>query len=394
MMTEQLLTLTLVTLFWTALGLVIYAYAGYPLLLALLARFCGSRPRARRAMAFELPTVSVLIAAYNEERWIARRIANALAQDYPADRLSVVIASDGSTDQTARIAEQWARKHPGRVLVHEFTTRRGKAAVLNEALPAVPGELVVLSDANTFFAPRAVRHLARWFASPSTSAVCGQLQLVDPATGSNVDSLYWRYENFLKQREAHLGALLGANGAIYAVRREQYLPIPDDTVIDDFVIPLQIKLKYGGAIVFDPAAIATEETPPHVSDEFRRRARIGAGGFQCLPRLWRLALPSSGWTSLAFVSHKVLRWFAPLLLLVALAANLALLGHVAYQIILLVQLTFAAAAALGCFVTGRGPLARTLRLTTLFASMNAALAVGFFRWVGGAQAAAWQRTAR
>jgi cellulose synthase/poly-beta-1,6-N-acetylglucosamine synthase-like glycosyltransferase len=393
-MIGELVASGLAVLFWSALGLVAYAYLGYPLLVWGLARVLGRKRTPPVASDDKLPSVSLLISALNEEKWIGQRIANALAQDYPADRLQVVVASDGSSDRTAAIVQQLARRHPGRVVLHDFESRRGKANVLNELVPALDGELVVLSDANTFFDVTAVRNLARWFSHQRVVAVCGKLHLVDPATGGNVDGLYWRYENFLKEQEGRLDALLGANGAVYAIRRSQYVPIPPDTIIDDFVIPLVTRLRYGGSIVYDAEAVATEETPPSVGDEFRRRARIGAGGFQSLARLWPLALPSAGWTSLAFVSHKVLRWVAPLFLVVALLTNLLLLGETLYQALFALQVLFYGAAAMGHLIPGSGTLPRMLRLTTLFASMNAALAVGFWRWLAGGQQAAWQRTAR
>ena len=380
--------------FWISVSLVAYAYVGYPLLLVVVARCFGRPRRPPQAHDTDLPHVSLLIAALNEEKWIGERIANALAQDYPADRLHIVVASDGSSDHTAAIVREAARRHPGRITLHDFHSRRGKASVLNELVPAVAGEIVVLSDANTFFAPSAARRLVRWFRDPQVVAVCGQLNLVDPVTGGNVDSLYWRFENFLKEREARLGALLGANGAVYALRRKQYVPIPADTIIDDFVIPLLMKLHNKGEIVYDREADAMEETPPHVADEFRRRARIGAGGFQSLARLWPLLLPSAGWTCLAFVSHKLLRWVAPLFLVMALVANGLLLADPLYRVLFALQLAFYAAAAFGCFVPGRGIIPRALRLSTLFASMNAALAVGFWRWMAGTQGGTWQRTAR
>jgi cellulose synthase/poly-beta-1,6-N-acetylglucosamine synthase-like glycosyltransferase len=255
-------------------------------------------------------------------------------------------------------------------------------------------DVVVLSDANTLFDRDAVRNLARWFRDPSVVAVCGKLNLCDPATGRNVDSLYWRYENFLKRCEAQLGALLGANGAVYAIRRAEYVPIPGDTIIDDLVIPLAMKLRTRGRIVYDPQAIATEETPPTIGEEFRRRARIGAGGFQSLWRLWPIALPTAGWTAFAFVSHKVLRWIAPFFLLLALIGNITLLGEPFYRFLLALQGTFYLAAGIGNVLPGNGSLIRCLRLATLFTSMNVALAVGFWRWLLGMQGGTWQRTAR
>jgi cellulose synthase/poly-beta-1,6-N-acetylglucosamine synthase-like glycosyltransferase len=240
----------------------------------------------------------------------------------------------------------------------------------------------------------AVSNLVRWFADPSVGTACGKLLLFDPLSGRNVDSLYWRYETLLKRWEGRLGALLGSNGAIYAIRREHYIPIPGDTIIDDFTIPLLLKLRHGKRIVYDEEAIANEETAPDVRAEFRRRARIGAGGFQSIVRLWRLMLPTYGWTSLAFVSHKVLRWFCPFFLLLALAANLLLVTNPFYVLILAGQVAFYSLALAGVFLPGNGSLVRLLRLTTLFTSMNIALAVGFWRWLTGQQPGTWQPTAR
>jgi cellulose synthase/poly-beta-1,6-N-acetylglucosamine synthase-like glycosyltransferase len=384
----------LATVLWTSLGLVAYAYVGYPLLVYLLSRIVGRRDRSPSTREQSRPTVSLLIAAHNEEKWIARRIANALAQDYPADRLQIVVASDGSSDRTCSIVRELAARHPGRITLYEFHERRGKASVLNAVMPLLKSDLVVLSDANTFFDPPAVGHLAAWFSDADVVSVCGKLHLTDPETGNNVDSLYWQYENLLKESEARLGALLGANGAVYAIRRSAYVPIPGDTIIDDFLIPLLMKLRTHGKLVYDARAVAREETPPNVSDEFRRRARIGAGGFQCLARLWPLALPSAGWTSLAFVSHKVLRWFAPLFLVLAVVANVLLLPERIYLALLAAQLAFYLTAAIGNLVPGSNAAARLLRLTTLFTSMNAALALGFWRWLAGTQGGVWQRTAR
>jgi len=377
-----------------SLGLVAYAYVGYTLLICLLARVWGRRAQAAELRDEVCPSVSLLISALNEEKWIRARVINALRQDYPPDRLTIVVASDGSTDRTGAIVRALAAQNPGRVVLHDFEQRRGKANVLNAVLPTLSSQIVVLSDANTFFERSATRKLARWFSDDRIVAVCGKLELTDPATGRNVDSLYWRYENFLKVCEARLGALLGANGAVYAVRREKYVLIPGDTIIDDFVIPLLMKLRTRGKILYDAEAVATEETPPTVQDEFRRRARIGAGGFQSLARLWPLALPSAGWTALAFVSHKVLRWFAPLFLTLALVANTLLVDQPAYRLLLGTQLAFYVAAAIGNLLPGNGTATRMLRLTTLFTSMNAALALGFWRWLSGSQGGTWQRTAR
>lgn len=382
---------TLELLFWICVAAVAYAYVGYPILIWAAARMFGRRPSASDIEDAELPTATLLIAAHNEADVIAARLENALALDYPAGKLEIVVASDGSRDATAAIVRSFADRG---VRLLDYQPNRGKAATLNAAWREVRGALVLLSDANTFIDRDAARRLARWFRDPTIGAVCGRLVLVDPASGKNVDGMYWRYETFLKLCEARLGALLGANGAIYAIRRAAYVPIPPETAIDDFVIPLLAKLEHGTRLHYDADAVAREDTPAQIGDEFKRRARIGAGGFQSLRVLWPLLNPRHGWLAFSFLSHKVLRWSCPFFLLGAALTNVALVGQPVYRVTLAGQAAFYAVAWLGARAPGRGPLARVMRLTTLFSSMNAALLVGFYRWLTGRQRGAWARTAR
>lgn len=376
--------------FWLSACLVCYAYAGYPVIVWALSRVFG-RAAVAPPSAAHLPSISLLIAAHNEEDVIGARIDNALALDYPPDRLEIVVASDGSSDCTTDVVQEYLGRG---VKLLAYPENRGKASVLNDSIPLLRGDLVLLSDANTLTDRSAARRLVRWFQRPEVGAVCGKLVLTDPATGRNVDSVYWRYETFLKRCEGRLGALLGANGAIYAIRRSLFHYLPGDTIVDDFVIPLQAKLESGCEIVYDAEAVAFEETAPDMRVEFRRRARIGAGGFQAISRLGRLLLPRYGWTSLAFLSHKVLRWLCPFFLACGLAANLLLVRSPFYAFLLAVQGLLLAAAALGRVVPGSGLLSRVLRLPALFTSMNVALAVGFWRWLSGRQGGAWERTSR
>jgi cellulose synthase/poly-beta-1,6-N-acetylglucosamine synthase-like glycosyltransferase len=242
-----------------------------------------------------------------------------------------------------------------------------------------------------------VRMLARWFADPTVGSVVGRLILTDPATGRNADGLYWKYETFLKTCEARLGALLGANGAIYAIRRALYVPIPDRTIVDDFVIPLLSQLRHGRSIVYDVEAVAREETPPGLGQEFRRRARIGAGGFQAIGILRGLLDPRRGWVAFAFLSHKVLRWTCPAFLIGLAASNFALAsggGPAFYRWTLALQAAFYQTAGLAALVPPRLKLIKPIRLATMFAGMNAALLVGFFRWAFGGQGGTWRRTER
>ena len=312
--------------------------------------------------------------------------------DYPREKLEIVIASDGSSDGTPEIVRRFAADG---VVLLDYRQRRGKAAVLNAAVPDLKGEVVILSDANTTIERAAARRLVRWFCRPGVGAVCGRLELVDPRTGRNADGLYWKYENFLKRCEARLGALLGANGAIYAIRKRCYVPIPDGTIVDDFVIPLLARLHSGCALIYDSEAVALEETAPGVGAEFHRRCRIGAGGFQSLGLLRGLLDPRRGWIAFAFLSHKLLRWLCPFFLIGALAANLVLLGGPpAYRGTLVAQAAFYLSASASALVPGRSAAMRPLRLATMFVGMNAALLVGFCRWLQGSQGGAWRRTPR
>ena len=277
---------------------------------------------------------------------IESRIQNALAMNYPRDRFELVIGLDGCTDETAAIVRRYT---DGNIRLLDFTQRRGKSSVLNASIVELTGEIVLLSDANTEIDPDAVRQLVRWFRLSRVGIVCGRLVLTDPRTGRNVDSLYWKYETFLKQCEGRLGALLGANGAIYAIRRSLYQKIPSETIIDDFVIPLLAKLRSGCTIIYDLTAVATEETPPDVRSEFRRRRRIGSGGFQSIGILWKLLDPRRGWVAFTFFSHKIIRWFCPFLMVGSLVSNALLLDRPFYRLVLMGQFGFYLVAALARF---------------------------------------------
>ena len=396
------ITVSLAALTALCLLAVGYTYFGYPILVAACARLFGRPPLRPTVPDAELPTITLVVAALNEEREIGGRVENALASDYPAGKLTILVASDGSTDLTASIVRRYAARG---VRLIDFPVRRGKAAVLNEVLPSVTTDLILLTDANTHTRPDATRLLAAWFADPAVGVVCGRLVLTDPKVGRNVDSLYWKYETFLKKCESRLGALLGSNGGIYAVRRAVYQPIPPDTIVDDFVIPLMAKKATGCRIVYDAQAVAVEETPETMTSEFHRRARIGAGGFQAIGLLRGLLHPRHGWLAFAFASHKVLRWVCPFFLLAAVGFNLAWLlaaalapaaaGHLALATALLSgQAGFYTLSLLAGLIPDRPKALKVLRLPAMFTTLNAALLVGFIRWARGRQHAAWRRTTR
>ncbi|WP_417850216.1 glycosyltransferase family 2 protein [Thalassoglobus sp.] len=381
---------------WTAVGLVFYCYVGYPILLGVLVRLFAKAPKENSGPSSskndqELPFVSIIIAAYKEESVILQRLQNAVLMDYPADRYEILIGCDGDEDTTGELV---AGFDDSRVKLCQYPKRRGKPSVLNDTVPQAQGEILAFSDANTFWEPNAIRQLVRHFQEDQqVGGVCGQLRLTDPHTGENVDGMYWKFENILKRWEGRFGSLLGFNGAIYAIRKELWEPIPPNSIVDDFLIGMRLHLNRH-KIVFDETAIANEESAPTIGAEFHRRARIGAGGFQSLCWLSPLLSPKYGSVCFAFWSHKVLRWLCPMFLAVAFITNLCLLDSFVYQLTMLAQCGFYGVAILGRYLQGAGKVTRLTRLTTMFTEMNLALSVGFWRWASNRQSGAWKRTAR
>ncbi len=386
-------------LFWGAAFLLLHTYLLYPLWLVAHdgvrqlvdnVRYLRRGTDRRRARELsQLPKVTLVVAAHNEERCIARKLANSLAIDYPADRFEVLVGSDGSTDRTDELVK---RVRDARVVLSR-AERLGKAGVLNRCVPMARGDIVVLTDANTLVEPGAVKKLVRHFADPSVGAVCGRLRLFHPSGRRYEESAYWLYESLLKLYEGKHGAVMGANGGLYAIRRSLFAALPPGTIVDDFVVAMRI-LERGYKVLYDPEAVASEETTEDYDQEFRRRARIAAGNFQSLKLLGGLLSPAAGFAAFAFWSHKVLRWCAPACMALLFVASLALLGQPFYRAALFAQLAFyglAAAHRLSALPPRARPFASA---AYYFVRMNLALAVGFVRFLRNAQSAAWDRTAR
>jgi cellulose synthase/poly-beta-1,6-N-acetylglucosamine synthase-like glycosyltransferase len=383
-----------------ALGLCGYTYLVYPLLLSGASRFFGRRPTCEEVSeelgkeGKDWPRVCIVIAAYNEELVIAHKIRNTQALDYPADRLEILVGSDGSDDRTESIVAEAAAEDP-RIRLLPMRPRRGKPSVINAAILETDAPFVVLTDANTMFDANLVRRLVTALEmDENVGAVVGEMRLVTP-DGFKTEGVYWKYEVALKKMEDRLGAVLGANGGNYAIRRADFSPIPAETWIDDFVLPLLISVRFGTRVRYDAGALAWEDTTQSVEAEFERKSRIGAGNFQALFILWRLLNPLRGWVSFAFWSHKVIRWTVPFCMVFTLVASVALFTKgVLFQWLLALQLIFYAATALGKIAPEGGRLRNVLALPCYFTGMNLALANGFIRWATGRQRAAWERTQR
>jgi len=375
-------------LFWSCLFLMGYSYIGYPLVLAVACRL-QRLFRRERSLApeetTEWPRVTMLVAAYNEASVIQDKIENSLAIDYPADRLRVVIASDGSSDATNSLVS--ARVDP-RIQLIGYTQRRGKIGTLNATIPNLEDEIIVMSDANTMYAPDAVKKLVRHFADERIGCVCGELILEDPNGGGSGEGLYWKYETLLKRMESKLGFLLGATGGIFAIRKSLFRPLPPSTIVEDFVTAMKI-LEDGHRVCYEPTARATEYTAPTVKDEMKRKSRIGAGGFQAIGLTAPMLNPLRGLPALGYWSHKVLRWVVPFLMLGALLSSAALAGQPLYALALGAQLL---SVAIGLDGLGSARIdLRLIRPLRYFFLMNLALFIGFFRFLRGTQRVTWEQ---
>ena len=375
--------------FWISVGAVLYSNFGYPLVLLAIAAPRRTAPRPEPTPDVSLPSVAVLVAAYNEERHIAERVRNLLTLDYPADRLHIFVGSDGSTDRSIALLRDMASD---RVHVADFARRRGKASVLNDLVMLATQEILVFTDANTSFKPDVLRQLVRHFTLPGVGCVCGELRLVGDG-GDNQDHVYWRYERMLKYYESSIGALLGANGGVYALRRTAYRPIPADTIVDDLWISLQV-LEAGQRCVYAHDAVAFESAPERIADEFRRRVRIGMGNYQALRRFAGLLHPRHGAVAFTFLSHKVMRWLVPHAMMLALACNFLLADRPLYAALLAGQIAFYASAWIGWRCSSRGITPRLLRVPLFFVSMNLGLLLGWWQYLRGRASGVWVRTAR
>ena len=375
--------------FWVALLLLAYVYVGYPLIAWIRARVRG---KAHHQVPAE-PLVTVVVVAYNEAQRIERRIENLLSLDYPRQKLEILIASDGSTDGTDVRAKWFERAG---IKVRAFETRRGKAAVLNDVVPLARGEIVVLADARQRFDSGALRALVADFGDRDVGAVSGELVIRSRANeqGSTIaagSSFYWRYEKFIRRNESQAYSTVGATGAVYAIRRELFERIPDDTLLDDVLIPMRI-ISHGYRVLFEPAARAYDLAAASPRQEFVRKVRTIAGMFQLFAREHWLLNPFRNGVWFETLSHKGLRLLTPLLHAVILVANVGLLSLPAYRWILGAQVAFYAAAAV-THLLGQRRTVLLMRVPYTMCLLVWATVVGFIYFATRQQQVTWERVA-
>lgn len=382
-------------IFWGALAILFYTYLGYGLVIALWARAKESPCRREPSLTEdELPTVTLLIAAYNEKDILADKAENIDALTYPADRLEIMFVTDGSSDGTP----DWLRDHTNYTVLHS-DARKGKTAALNRAMKQVESDIVVFTDANTFLHPEAITRLVQPYADSTVGAVSGEkrvgLKDTQKAHGAG-EGLYWRYESTLKNLDYKVHTVVGAAGELFSVRRSLYQPVAEDAILDDFMITLGI-VDRGYRVAYVKEAYALEAPSASLTEEMKRKVRICAGGFQSISRLKGLLNPFKqpvAWFQ--YVSHRVLRWaVAPFLLPLILVANLALVSqHPAYALIALGHILFYAVALYGWVTRDQDARKGWVFTPLYFVMMNVAAYMGLWRYVRGAQSAAWIRAKR
>jgi cellulose synthase/poly-beta-1,6-N-acetylglucosamine synthase-like glycosyltransferase len=368
--------------FWASVALLFHTHIGYPIALWLIAWLRGGR--AREPGPAGLPAVSLIVAAHDEEEVIERKVANALELDYPRDRLEVIVASDGSDDRTAELA-----RAAGADLVLDLE-RGGKLAAQNAAAERARGEVLAFSDANAVWAPRALRRLVAPFADPRVGYVCGQVRFEADGDGDRVgtpteEGAYWSYEMAVRELESRLGGITAGNGAIYATRRDSYIQL-DASRSHDLSFPFEM-VKRGWRALYAPDAVARERMVPTIEGEFARKRRMMSGLWDIVLRDGMLSPRGYGpLYAFEIYSHRALRYASPFLHLVALAANVALLGEgTAYRVALATQVAFLVAAALAPVIP-----ARPLRLAYYYVVVTASIAAGLWDRVRGRVPRAWE----
>jgi biofilm PGA synthesis N-glycosyltransferase PgaC len=370
--------------FWASAMVIAYAYVGYPLWLWLRS-WWSPRPVMRGTAT---PHVSAVMVVRNEEAAVAAKLRNLLALDYPPERLEVVVVSDGSSDGTGALLTVFAANDP-RVRTLLKTESRGKAAGLNDAIGMAHGEVLLFTDVRQPIEPQALRLLIENFADPEVGAASGELMLGDPASGETGKGmgLYWRMEKKIRELESASGSVAGATGAIYCARRNLLDPLPEGTILDDVLLPMQV-VRRGSRVIFDPRARAWDSPDLGQSREFSRKVRTLSGNYQLL-QLAPWLLGASNAIRFEFISHKLSRLVVPFALLALLTSSLFLSAPF-YRVALFAQLAFYALSLIAIVGVKIGPLGRIADPARTFVVLNSAAVVAFVNFVTGRKAV-WVR---
>lgn len=390
-------------IFWACIFIVFYAYLGYGILLFFLVQLkrLFFKGEVFQYSEEDLPKVTFMVAAYNEEAWIEEKIKNCLAFDYPADKLEIWFVTDGSDDRTPALIDNFMP--PGGAVIKLFhkPERRGKIAAVERVMEFVETPIVIFTDANTHVNSLAIRNIVQHYADPKVGAVAGEKRISlgekGDATGAG-EGIYWKYESKLKAWDSELYSVVGAAGELFSIRTELYRHVEKDTLIEDFVMTVRIAMR-GYRVRYEPTAYASEAQSASIKEEMKRKYRIAAGGLQAAWRL-RGLLNFFKYPVLSFqyISHRLLRWtLAPLALPTILILNLALVlkgSHSVYSLLLVGQLIFYSFAFIGYVFEKRKMKFKAFFVPYYFCLMNYAMYRGLFRLLGKRQSVVWEKAKR
>ncbi len=384
--------------FWICLFIIFYTFFGYGLFLYFIIKLKRLFKKPFQfATQQKLPSVSLIVAAFDEEDTIEEKIKNCLELSYPKDKLKIIFVTDGSSDRTAELVSNNAAV----TLLHE-DIRAGKMAAIKRAMPFIHSDITVFTDANTFLNPTAINELVKHYQNPKVGAVAGEkrIMVAQSADASAAgEGFYWKYESTLKKWDYELYSNVGAAGELFSIRTVLYPPIETDTIVDDHMIAMRIAEK-GYLIAYEPNAYALETASANSSEELKRKIRIAAGGIQSIFRLKKSANPfHNPILTFQYISHRVLRWtITPWLMVLVFMMNILIcVKHpelTFYQVILVLQFVFYAAAIIGSILESKSIKIKILFIPFYFCMMNYATIAGTFRYFKGKQSAAWEKSRR
>lgn len=387
---------TLEIIFWVLIGIIFYTYIGYGIVLFILIKIkrLFSKKKSVEISLDNLPEVTLLIAAYNEQDYVKAKVENTLQLNYPKEKLHQIWVTDGSNDETP----ERLKAYPEVEVLHK-PERSGKIAAMNRGIKFVKTPIVIFSDANTLLGKDSIMKIAQMFANPKTGCVSGEKRIYNAdveAASAAGEGIYWKYESALKKWDAELYSAVGAAGELFAIRTELFNEVEGDTILDDFIISLRVAMK-GYKIDYDPEAYAIETASANVKEELKRKIRIAAGGIQSVIRLYPLLnIFKYGMLSFQYISHRVLRWtITPLALLVVLFFNviLAPVSNI-YFVLLILQLLFYVSALTGWFLENKKLKIKVFFVPYYFFIMNYAVFMGFGRYLKKSQSVNWERAKR
>lgn len=378
-------------IFWVSFLFIAFVYAGYGLVVWLANKILGSKAICQYPVD-ELPEIAVLIAAYNEEDIIKEKISNTLSLNYPQEKLKIYVISDGSNDDTNDIVKSFSR-----VELMFVQRRKGKTAAINRVMPFINEPVTVFTDANVMLNTDALLEIVKHYADEKIGGVSGEKRVaVTGASAAAAEGLYWKYESFLKNEDAKLNSLVGAAGELFSIRTTLFEDLPEDTLLDDFMISMNI-IRKGFKIAYEPNAYASENPSLNIKEEYIRKVRISAGGLQSVLRLKDFINPANyGLLSFQYFFHRFSRWMiTPVLIPMAFIANVFIAGQSDfYAAILVAQILFHAAALMGYYFESKNLRIKLLFIPYYFNFMHYCIVAGWIKYLSGNQQAAWQKSSR